>query len=71
MFSNVMKAAGEVGMKWMTDVYTVVVNAGRIPENWSKNCSLIVYTGEEDALGCGSYRGMTLIEHAMKVLESH
>ena len=30
---------------------------------------MIVYKGKGDALACGSYRGIKLIEHAMKVLE--
>ena len=29
-----------------------------------------VYKGKGDALTCGSYRGIKLLEHAMKVLES-
>ena len=28
-----------------------------------------VYKGKSDALACGSYRGIKLLEHAMKVLE--
>ena len=28
-----------------------------------------VYKGKEDALACGSYRGMKLVEHTMKVHE--
>ena len=28
-----------------------------------------VYKGKDDALTCGSYRGIKLVEHAMKVLE--
>ena len=28
-----------------------------------------VYKGQGDALTCGSYRGIKLLEHAMKVLE--
>ena len=28
-----------------------------------------VYKGKGDALTCGSYRGIELLEHAMKVLE--
>ena len=30
-----------------------------------------VYKRKGDALACGSYRGIKLVEHAMKVLESH
>ena len=28
-----------------------------------------VYKGKGDALECGSYRGIKLVEHAMKILE--
>ena len=30
---------------------------------------MVVYKGKGDALSCGSYRGIKLLEHAMKVLE--
>ena len=28
-----------------------------------------VYKGKSDALGCGSYRGIKLLDHVMKVFE--
>ena len=31
---------------------------------------MIVYKGKSDALTCGSYRGIVLLDHAMKVLEN-
>ena len=30
---------------------------------------MVVYKGNGDALACGSFRGIRLLEHAMKVLE--
>ena len=67
--ADMMKAAGEVGTKWMTDVCNAVVRDGRIPENWSKSWLMNVYKGTGDALACGSYRGIKLMEHVLKVLE--
>ena len=64
-----LKAAGETGTMWMTDVCNAVVRDGKIPEDWSRSWMTNVYKGKGDALTCGSYRGIKLLEHAMKVLE--
>ena len=64
-----LKAAGETGALWMTDVCNAVVKDGKIPEDWSRSWMVNVYKGKGDALACGSYRGIKLLEHAMKVLE--
>ena len=57
------------GTMWMTDVCNAVVRDGKIPEDWSRSWMVNVYKGKGDALTCGSYRGIKLLEHAMKVLE--
>ena len=67
--SEMLKAAGETGTMWMTDVCNAVVRDGKIPEDWSRSWMVNVYKGKGDALTCGSYRGIKLLEHAMKVLE--
>ena len=35
--SEMLKAAGEIGTTWMTDVCNAVVRDGRIPEDWSRS----------------------------------
>ena len=67
--SEMLKAAGETGTIWMTDVCNAVVRDGKIPEDWSRSWMVNVYKGKGDALTCSSYRGIKLLEHAMKVLE--
>ena len=67
--SEMLKAVGETGTMWMTDVCNAVVRDGKIPEDWSRSWMVNVYDGKGDALTCGSYRGIKLLEHAMKVLE--
>ena len=46
-----------------------VVKDGKVPKDWSRSRMLNVYKSKGDALTCGSYRGINLLEHAMKVLE--
>ena len=53
----------------MTKLCNAVVSDGKIPEDWSRSWLVNVYKGKGDALECGSYRGIKLVEHAMKVLE--
>ena len=67
--AEMLKGAGEVGIKWMTELCNAVVREGRIPEDWKKSWMVSIYKGKGDALECGSYRGIKLMEHAMKVFE--
>ena len=67
--ADMLKAAGEYGTRWMTELCNAVVRDGKIPEDWSRSWLVNVYKGKGDALECGSYRGIKLVEHAMKILE--
>ena len=42
---------------------------GSIPEDWKSSVVLPIYKGKGDPMECGSYRGIRLLEHAMKVVE--
>ena len=66
---DMLKAAGEAGAVWVTEICNLVVREGRIPEDWCKSWMVNVYKGKGDALECGSYRGIKLLEHVMKILE--
>ena len=50
-----LKAAGETGTLWTTDVCNAVVKDGKVPEDWSRSWMVNVYKGKGDALTCGSY----------------
>ena len=67
--ADMLKAAGDDGTRWMTELSNAVVRDGKIPKDWSRSWLVNVYKGKGDALACGSYRGIKLVEHAMKVLE--
>jgi hypothetical protein len=67
--AEMLKAAGNVGIQWMTDLCNAVVLDGKIPNDWRKSCMVSVYKGKGNALECGSYRGIKLLDQVMKVLE--
>ena len=67
--AELLKAAGEDGISWLTDLCNTIVREGKLPADWDRSCMINVYKGKGDALQCGSYRGIKLLEHAMKVFE--
>src|SRR5664279_5259705 len=67
--ADMIKAAGVSGTAWVTDVCNAVVKEGKIAYDWSKSWMMNVYKGKGDAIECGSYRGIKLLENVMKILE--
>ena len=67
--SEMMKAAGGFGSRWMTDLINNIVKEDCIPDDWRKSILIPVYKGKGDPLVCGSYRAIKLLEQPMKVLE--
>ena len=64
--SEMMKAAGGFGSRWMTDLINNIVKEGCIPDDWRKSILVPVYKGKGDSLVCGSYRAIKLLEQPMK-----
>ena len=70
MVSEIIKAAGGFGSRWMTELINNIVKEDCIPGDWRKSILVPVYKGKGDPLVCGSYRAIKLLEQPMKVLES-
>ena len=66
--SDMMKATGGFGSRWMTDLINNIVKEGCIPGDRRKSILVPVYKGKGDPLVCGSYRAIKLLEQPMKVL---
>ena len=67
--ADMLKAAGHEGTRWMTKLCNAAVRDGKISKVWSRSWLVNVYKGKGDALVCGSYRGIKLVEYAMKALQ--
>ena len=65
--SEMLNASGSEGIRWMTTLFNKIISEEKIPEDWS--WMIPVYKGKGDALKCSSYRGINLLDHAMKVFE--
>ena len=65
-----IQATGEIETQWILDLCNGMVKEGSIPEDWKSSVVLPIYKGKGDPMECGSsYRGIKLLEHAMKVVE--
>src|SRR5208282_6132342 len=69
LVSEMLTASGETGISWLTDVFNAIVKEGRIPADWKKSWMISVYKDKGDVLECGSYRGIKLLDQAMKIFE--
>ena len=67
--SEMMKASGGFGSRWMIDLFNNIIKEGCIPDDWRKSILVHVYKGKGDPLVSGSYRVTKLLEQPMKVIE--
>lgn len=65
--AEMLQASGDVW--WVTDLCNKIVQEGKIPSDWRPSWIVEVGKWNGNALECGSYRGIKLLDHVMKVLE--
>ena len=69
LVAEMIQATGDIGIQWILDLCNVIVKEGSIPEDWKSSVVLPIYKGKGNPMECGSYRGIKLLEHAMKVVK--
>jgi len=69
MTTEMLKALGEEGLRWLTEMFNQTWEEGKMPEDWRVGIITPVYKGKGDPQECSSYRPIKLLEHAMKLME--
>ena len=69
LVTEMIQATGDTGTQWILDLCNGIVKEGSIPDDRKSSVVLPIYKGKGDPMECGSYRGIKLLEHAMKVVE--
>ena len=46
-----------------------VLDGRGMPDEWKTNVIMPIFKGKGDVMSCGSYRGVKLLQHAMKIIE--
>ena len=69
LVAEMIQATKDIGTQWILDLCNGIVTEGWMPEDWKSSVVLPIYKGKGDPMECGSYRGIKLLEHAIKVVE--
>ena len=64
LVAEMKQATGDIGTQWILDLCSDFVKEGSIPEDWKSSAVLPICKG--DPMECGFYRGIKLLQHAMK-----
>ena len=67
--AEMIKAADEQAVDWLTSICNRIVKEDTIPESWQMSELVPIYKGKGDVLECSSSQGIKLLEHGMKVAE--
>jgi len=62
-----IQTTGGIGTQWILDLCNGIVKECCIQEQYKSSVVLPVHKGKEDPMECRFYRGIKLLEHAMKV----
>ena len=65
---EVAKALGDEGSIWMTGVLNETMREG-LPEDWRTSTITPIYKQKGDPLECNNFRGITLLNHTLKLWE--
>ena len=59
----------EIGVKVMVELCQHVLDGRGMPDEWKTSVIVPILKGKGDVMSCGSYRGVKLLEHAIKIVE--
>ena len=62
-------ASGKFGVGVIKKLCQRVVNGKGMSKEWKTSVVVSIFKGKRDVMDCGAYRGVKLLEHAMKIVE--
>ena len=66
---EMLVASGEIGIDLMVELCQSMLDGRGIPDEWALSVVVPIFKGKGDAMNCGAYRGVKLLQHAMKIVE--
>ena len=66
---EMIAVSGEMGIVVMVELCQGVLDGKGMLVEWQINVVVPIFKGKGDAMSCGVYRGVKLLEHAMKIVK--
>ena len=67
--AEMLKTASDTVVPKLSKLINLIIQNSKIPEEWNQSFIINLYKGKGDAMECGNYRGLKLLEVLQKVLE--
>ncbi|KAE8665053.1 Glucan endo-1,3-beta-glucosidase 4 [Hibiscus syriacus] len=59
---TVWLALGEEGVKWLTNIFNIILETAKMPEEWRESTVMSIYKNKGDPQRCGNYKGRSTTE---------
>ena len=66
---DMIMASGKFGVGVLKKLCQRLLDGRDMPEEWKTSVVVSIFKGNGDVMDCGAYRGVKLLEHAMKIIE--
>ena len=66
---ELIAASGEIRIGVMMELCQGVLDGRGMPCDWALSFVVPIFKGKGDAMNCMAYRGVKLLEHAMRIVE--
>jgi len=67
--TEMIAASGETAIMVMKELCQQLLNDRGMSDEWKTGVVIPIFEGKGDVTECGRYRGVKLLEHAMKIVE--
>ena len=59
----------DVAVEFLTRTFNKILESERMSEEWRRSVLVLIFRNKGDMQSCGSYRGIKLMSHTMKLWE--
>lgn len=66
---EMIRAAGPSVLTMITNLVNLIIQEGKIPEEWNLSFIINYYKGKGDSLERGNYRGLKVLDQVLKIVE--
>ena len=67
--AEMLLASGDIGIERLTKLFNQILVEKQVPDDWNTSVIVNCFKNKGEAVERGNYRGLKLLEHAMKVFE--